>query len=834
MAYKAILNNSILFFDSSKQFDDILLTKAVVKIKANTAGSFNFTMAPTHKCYGQLNRLTDYIDVYRDNDIIFSGRVYSISDPMNGLQDVSCEGLLAMLSDSVYRPITYQGDLEGLVLSLIASHNSQVEGSKRYYLRRFTMPDTDVYREYVNYEQTITRLKDLQESFGGYITTRKNYDADHASIVDVNLVDVGIVDMGDQQIYLDWLKDFIDACDQPVELKSNLLDIKKTINASGIITGIVPIGAKLEDGTRVTIESVNYGSDLLLADSEYISQYGYIVKAVIWDDVHEPSILKTKASQYLAASLTERTEIKLTAVDLADAGYDIESFRVGQKVTVTSVPHGIEAMQFNCISQNLDLLNPAQNKLELGEVRVGYVESVKSDAEQIVVSISQDIARSETTLRAAIDQATALITGNEGGYVVFHDSNGDTYPDEILIMDTPSIDTAVKIWRWNSAGLGYSNHGYSGPYGLAITMDGGINADYVVAGTMLADRIRGGTLQLGGFNNRGGLMQVMTNYNTLAVQIDNDGILIPIDNNLGDAWDIKLNRSGFSILSDFGNLKTSMFMGAPGVYYPDQDHQWELKAETTDDSDITWWNGFSAGQLLVERGTLTPISFGNRFDRLSYTEINPGRIHTGLRIQDSDGFTVDTINGRIGWSFTKNGTTYGNYVCDKSTTSEYVHHFLGALQVSGGTKERVIDTDGYQDRSLYCYEMASPMFGDVGEGVIGDDGICYIMLDPIFSETIQTSQYQVFLQPYGDGRCWVSERNSSFFIVEGTPGMGFGWEMKAKQIDFSLLRLEPATRASDGNAVSAEPLMNGDPTDYFEDLTTHINDLKCGREAIIA
>lgn len=833
MAYKAILNNSILFFDTSKQYDDILLTKAVVKIKANTAGSFNFTMAPTHKCYGQLHRLTDFIDVYRDNDLIFSGRVYSISDPMNGLQDVSCEGLLAMLSDSVYRPVTYQGDLEGLVLSLIASHNSQVEGDKRYYLRRFTIPYADVYREYVNYEQTITRLKDLQESFGGYITTRKNYDTEHASIVDVNLVDVGIVDMGDQQIYLDWVEDFTDACDQPVELKSNLLDIKKTINASGIITGIVPIGAKLEDGTRVTIESVNYGSDLLLADSEYISQYGYIVKAVIWDDVHEPSILKTKASQYLAASLTERTEIKLTAVDLADAGYDIESFRVGQKVTVTSVPHGIEAVQFNCVSQNLDLLNPAQNKLELGEVRIGYVESVKSDAEQIVVSISQDIARSETTLRAAIDSATALITGNEGGYVVVHDSNEDGYPDEILIMDSPSIDTSVKIWRWNSAGLGYSSHGYSGPYGLAITMDGGINADYVVAGTMLADRIRGGTLQLGGYNNIGGLMQVLTSNNTLAVQVDKDGILIPIENTIGDTRQIKLNTLGFQLLSDYGNIRTLQHVGYSGDYYPDQNYEWGLICETTDDSNIAWRNFLSASQLDVEKGSLTPISGGYQFTRTSYTEINAGRIKAGLRVQDSDGFTVDMINGSVGWSIYKNGSNYGTYICTKNTSSDYVHNFTGGL-ISGTPKSRLVDTDDYQDRLLYCYEMPSPIFGDMGEGVIGEDGICYVMLEPIFSETIIKTQYQVFLQKYGDGDCWVRDRNSSYFIVEGTPGMSFGWEVKGKQIDCSQWRLEPAQKATTGAAVSAEPLIGADNTDYFKDLTSHINDLRIGREAIIA
>ena len=51
-------------------------------------------------------------------------------------------------------------------------------------------------------------------------------------------------------------------------------------------------------------------------------------------------------------------------------------------------------------------------------------------------------------------------------------------------MDTPDIETAQKVWRWNSGGLGYSKTGYAGPYGLAMTQGGEIVADFITAGTL--------------------------------------------------------------------------------------------------------------------------------------------------------------------------------------------------------------------------------------------------------------------------------------------------------------------------------------------------------------
>ena len=113
----------------------------------------------------------------------------------------------------------------------------------------------------------------------------------------------------------------------------------------------------------------------------------------------------------------------------------------------------------------------------------------------------------------------------------------------------------------------------------------------------------------------------------------------------------------------------------------------------------------------------------------------------------------------------------------------------GSLTVKG-SKNRLVETEDYAERLLYCYETPVPMFGDVGEGVIADDGRCYVWLDPVFAQTIADGQYQVFLQGYGSGDCRVSERRPGCFIVEGTPGLWFGWELKGRQRDFDQRRLD--------------------------------------------
>lgn len=139
---------------------------------------------------------------------------------------------------------------------------------------------------------------------------------------------------------------------------------------------------------------------------------------------------------------------------------------------------------------------------------------------------------------------------------------------------------------------------------------------------------------------------------------------------------------------------------------------------------------------------------------------------------------------------------------------------------SGYTKSKSVETNDYSERLMYCYEMPSPMYGDVGEGVIGEDGLCYVTIDPIFAETIELSQYQVFLQAYGDGKCFVKDRKSSYFVVQGEQGLQFGWEIKGKQIDLPYSRLE---RRDVDNGSNTSP---NDEVNYVEEAINHLTTIK--------
>ena len=135
-------------------------------------------------------------------------------------------------------------------------------------------------------------------------------------------------------------------------------------------------------------------------------------------------------------------------------------------------------------------------------------------------STSKKIDRIYKGLEKAILDATNKITGNSGGYVEIRDTNNDGKPDEILIMDSESITVATKVWRWNKEGLGYSHNpagnAYLGPYKVAITADGQINADFIATGT----------LKLGGYNNTSGKFELYGNSNDLICSMDNNGLTI--------------------------------------------------------------------------------------------------------------------------------------------------------------------------------------------------------------------------------------------------------------------------------------------------------------------
>lgn len=161
------------------------------------------------------------------------------------------------------------------------------------------------------------------------------------------------------------------------------------------------------------------------------------------------------------------------------------------------------------------------------------------------------------------------------------------------------------------------------------------------------------------------------------------------------------------------------------------------------------------------------------------------------------------------------------------SVSEYKFHFGkerssfyqpvtigGSLSVTG-EKNRIIDTENYDTRKQYCYETATPYFGDIGTAQTDETGKCYIDIDDIFAETVNTGvEYQVFLQKEGQGDLWVEEKTDSYFVVRGTENLKFSWEIKAIQRDYEFERLEKFDNSEKEEVI-----------DYEKEYMEEINDL---------
>ena len=165
-----------------------------------------------------------------------------------------------------------------------------------------------------------------------------------------------------------------------------------------------------------------------------------------------------------------------------------------------------------------------------------------------------------------------------------------------------------------------------------------------------------------------------------------------------------------------------------------------------------------------------------------------------LSILDSNGNSTSVRGTRISTdgSLSIGGTSsFGEYATfEQSIVANSSITCKGTLTVSG-YKNRLVETDNYDERLLYSYEMPSPMFGDIGEATTDENGECYLFLDDIFQETVTTSiEYQVFLQKEGQGDIWVEEKAEQYFLVKGTPNLKFAWEVKVKQKDYEYERLE--------------------------------------------
>ena len=262
----------------------------------------------------------------------------------------------------------------------------------------------------------------------------------------------------------------------------NLTELSQTLDMTNLASAIVPY-YKAQDGTITAGTAVSTG--LVGITRELAVDFSASVDPESVTPI--ATQLTTLATNYISNNnFTQiKDSITLNFVQMKELSDRVD---LCDTVHIYFEPLGITATA-KCIETVWDVIGERYTSTSFGDPKTNIADTIVATQKAI------DEKPSTTVMQQAIDQATELITGNLGGYVVLHDSNGDGEPDEILIMDTADIATATAVWRWNQMGLGFSPNGYAGPYNaVAIDMLGQISASAITTGTLNANLIKAGTI----------------------------------------------------------------------------------------------------------------------------------------------------------------------------------------------------------------------------------------------------------------------------------------------------------------------------------------------------
>lgn len=194
------------------------------------------------------------------------------------------------------------------------------------------------------------------------------------------------------------------------------------------------------------------------------------------DRVHEPSITHTVSMVQL--------ENTMEYEDLYD---DIARLHFGDTCYCTVAKLGIEVAE-RMIEYTWYPTLGKYKSVTLGNDIEFYTNATATET----TKLRQKVERRTELMVEAVRNASSWITGTKGGIIRMRPEKA---PSEILIMDKPSVADAQKVWRWNLGGLGYSNNGVNGPYGLAMTQDGAIVADFITAGILSGILVQGVALK---------------------------------------------------------------------------------------------------------------------------------------------------------------------------------------------------------------------------------------------------------------------------------------------------------------------------------------------------
>lgn len=458
---------------------------------------------------------------------------------------------------------------------------------------------------------------------------------------------------------------------------------------------------------------------------------------------------------------------------------------IGDEVDVEEETLGID-IRTRVVKRKYNILTKEREETELSNVGLKRVITLPDLEKEI-----EKIPNTESFLEAAKEIATGLINaGIKNSHVVVR-------KNEILIMDSDDINTAQKVWRFNVNGLGYSSTGYHGNFGLAMTMDGSIVADFINVGILNANLIKAGVIK--SLNEK--------------TWINMEDGTFSFGGLLGfDGTEMKMKESAFKIVDS--NDVTIAYIG--------QDNWMRLQGLEVFGLGECMQNrgpGTRSLKLITTDGGATHIDFnGNETDNYTVRLIREAgseylkMLTKGLSVQSFTGSTPCGVeirsNGDSAYlDFSYNAIDDYNARLILNNNDRNLHCYGDGLTVHGnlqvtGNKNCVQNTKNYGEVAFYATEDCESYFTDRSMDLFTvektADGTFerVILIDNAFKETVNLKEYnytvEVIKQGWGDYR--IKEQTSDYFIVESDrEDFTFKYIVTARRKGYENVRLEKAS-----------------------------------------
>lgn len=508
--FRMVLRNgsvSNVFYEDTNDDESQKVIDPKLELQENAAGKLTFTVPPSNALYSSFgfvdsdnadnNTIDTWVDVYKENAMYWCGRIISRQVDFWKCVKVECEGLLAVLNDTIQSPYHYQNITPRSFLeSLLNNHNSRVNDQDRMiYLGDVTIGTSALTssHRYTNYETTLTCiLEKLVNNVGGRIKLRyARYSTGW-------------------RWYLDYFADYDELNSQTIQFGVNLFEYSRSMSSADYCTVVVPRGKQLESGPYealtpyLTVASVNNNDiHVSLTAADYDGPipggrlpqniYGNIEKVVDWNDIESPSVLLRTAKDWLKDKQFADMQLEIGAMDLHYAGGQYQVIEIGNTVRVLSPPHGMDRV-FPVTKMEIKLDTPEDTIFTLGNTTSVSMTAMSSSAAAAVQNQFANIPTEQKLTTVFREEAAELIDKATTGYINII-QNDETGAQELVFSNTPNYRESVGVWRWTYNGLGWNPGLYEdNTYTIAITSDGKINADFISTGTLIADIIRAGIL----------------------------------------------------------------------------------------------------------------------------------------------------------------------------------------------------------------------------------------------------------------------------------------------------------------------------------------------------